>query len=100
MRIREERRICALVKLAERTRRMREAEELGLRLREMELRAQEDMIFSQLMHVHQQTVESYLEDIVIESLSLTASQKARAKVREMAESMNKVLLVAENDATE
>jgi len=90
-RLREERRISAMVKLAERTRRAREMEELGKRQQELEIRAREDFLFAQTMNVHQQTIDSYLEDIVIESLSLTSSQKARAQVRELASKMNVML---------
>ncbi|KAJ3279411.1 Cilia- and flagella-associated protein 91, partial [Borealophlyctis nickersoniae] len=91
VRLREERRIAAMVKLAERTRRMREAEESGRRQAEIKRRREEDEIFRQIMQVHQETVESYLEDIVAESVDRVASSAAREQVREYARKINEVV---------
>ncbi|KAI8925846.1 solute carrier, TRAMD3 or PAT1-domain-containing protein [Entophlyctis helioformis] len=84
VRLREERRIAAMVKLAERTRRMREAEESGRRQMEIKRRKQEDDVFRQTMQVHQETVDTYLEDIIMSSIDRTASVQARDQVHQYA----------------
>ncbi|KAH6578430.1 hypothetical protein BASA61_000188 [Batrachochytrium salamandrivorans] len=84
VRLREERRISAMVMLAERTRRIREAEESGRRQMEMRRRGQEDEIFRQVMQVHQETVQTYLQDIVSGCVDTTANEQARAQVQECA----------------
>ncbi|KAJ3214889.1 Cilia- and flagella-associated protein 91 [Dinochytrium kinnereticum] len=88
VRLREERRISAMVKLAERTRKLREAEEKDRREAELLRRKEEDEVFRQIMHIHQETVESYLEDIISGSVEQTASIQARKQVREYAEKIN------------
>ncbi|KAJ3175639.1 Cilia- and flagella-associated protein 91, partial [Irineochytrium annulatum] len=88
VRLREERRISALVKLAERTRRMREADETDRRQNEVVRRKQEDDVFRHVMRVHQETVDSYLEDIVAGAVNQTASIQARKQVRDYAEKIN------------
>ena len=105
MPLKEERRIHAFAMLAERQRRMKEAEESGLRQREERIRRTQDEIFkqvwlniqviyihhsqvkfdrvleyfvcysSQMMRVHQGTVDSYLEDIILHSIEKTADQQ-------------------------
>eukprot|EP00913_Durusdinium_trenchii_P030978 g29015.t1 len=62
LRFQEERRIAAMVKLAERDRQDRQAMESGRRQAEERLRAREDEMFRQIMGVHQGTVDSYLEE--------------------------------------
>ncbi|KAK5665964.1 hypothetical protein QVD99_007584 [Batrachochytrium dendrobatidis] len=84
VRLREERRIDAMVMLAERTRKIREAEESGKRQSEMQQREQEDEIFKQVMQVHQETVDTYLQDIVSENIGSTADQQARIQAQEYA----------------
>ena len=70
LRFQEERRIAAMVKLAERDRQLRQAQESGRRQAEERLRAREDDMFRQIMGVHQGTVDSYLEDIRSHSTQL------------------------------
>lgn len=100
MRLREEQRIAAMVKFAERTRRMREAEErgttrfsyeIGQREAELQRREKEDEIFKQFIDVHQETVESYLEDIIISSTDETADVQARQYVAEYAAKLNTIV---------
>ncbi|KAJ3039216.1 Cilia- and flagella-associated protein 91, partial [Rhizophlyctis rosea] len=90
-RLREERRISALVLLAERTRRMREAEESGRRQAEIKRQKMEDEVFRQVMRVHQESVESYLEDLVGEGVERVSAGEARRQVREYAERVNRVV---------
>jgi hypothetical protein len=100
VRLREEQRIAAMVKFAERTRRMREAEErgttifsyeIGQREAELQRREKEDEIFKQFIDVHQETVESYLEDIIISSTDETADVQARQYVAEYAAKLNTIV---------
>lgn len=88
IRLQEERRIAAFVMLADRQRRMREAEESGLRQREERLRRTEDEIFKQMMRVHQGSVDTYLEDVILESLEQTADQQAREEIYKQANAIN------------
>ncbi|KAI8813718.1 solute carrier, TRAMD3 or PAT1-domain-containing protein [Cladochytrium replicatum] len=91
VRLREERKIAATVKLAERIRRMREAEESGRRQGELKRRQIEDEIFRQIMRVHQETVESYLEEIIADSINVRSGIEARRKVHEYARKINNVV---------
>ncbi|ORX56035.1 hypothetical protein BCR36DRAFT_280994 [Piromyces finnis] len=84
-RLREERRISAMVMLAERTRRMREAEESGQRQKEILRRKEDDEVFRQVMKIHQQTVDTYLEDILLDSVEFSAGVQARNEVRRYAD---------------
>jgi len=88
IRLEEERRIHAFSMLAERRRRIREAEESGRRQVEERRRREEDEIFKQLVKVHQQTVDTYLEDIILNAVDSTADEQARAEVKEKADKIN------------
>eukprot|EP00043_Microstomoeca_roanoka_P018389 m.196333 g.196333 ORF g.196333 m.196333 type:complete len:742 (-) comp16816_c5_seq1:276-2501(-) len=90
VRLQEERRIHAFAMLAERERRMREAEEAGRRQEEEARRAEHDEIFRQIMNVHRSTIESYLEDIILETEDEVADEQARTVVRDRVEKINKV----------
>lgn len=90
-RLREAKRIDAMVKLAERTRRMREAEESGRRQAEVRRRNQEDAVFRQIMQINKETVDSYLEDIILESVNMTSSKIARDQVYDYAEKINQII---------
>ncbi|KAJ3033926.1 Cilia- and flagella-associated protein 91 [Rhizophlyctis rosea] len=81
-RLREERRISALVLLAERTRRMREAEESGRRQAEIKRQKVQDEVFRQVMRVHCESVETYLEDLVVGVVERESGVEARRRVRE------------------
>lgn len=91
VRLREEQRIAAMVKLAERTRRMREAAESGARQKEMKRRQIEDDIFRQVMQVHQETVDTYLEDIILGAVDSTSTIQAREAVQRYADQINSVV---------
>uniref|UniRef100_A0A8C9F4W1 Cilia- and flagella-associated protein 91 n=1 Tax=Pavo cristatus TaxID=9049 RepID=A0A8C9F4W1_PAVCR len=99
LRLQEERRIHAFVMLAERTRRMREAEESGRRQVEEKQRQEEDEIFRQVVKVHQSTVDSYLEDIILSSMENTAEEQAREEVRRMAVEINDIAYELERSRT-
>ena len=65
-----------MVKLAEDVRRRREAEESGRRQAEHIQRNREDYLFKELMSVHQGSVDSYLQNIVTNTIDTTSSFQA------------------------
>ncbi|KAJ3171779.1 Cilia- and flagella-associated protein 91 [Geranomyces variabilis] len=95
LRLREEHRLCALVKLAERTRRMREAAESGTRQAELERRVVEDEVFRQVMGVHRESVQTFLEDVVAGVGERVAGFAARQRVRDYVEAVVRVGQVVE-----
>ncbi|XP_069744579.1 cilia- and flagella-associated protein 91 isoform X2 [Narcine bancroftii] len=99
LRLQEERRVHAIVMLAERRRRIREAEESGLRQVEERRRREEDEIFKQVIKVHQTTVDSYLEDILLKSMQSTAEDQARQDILKMADEINDVVYEIEQHRT-
>ncbi|TDH06784.1 hypothetical protein EPR50_G00117100 [Perca flavescens] len=93
--LQEERRIHAFTLLAERDRRLREAEESGRRQVEERRRREEDEIFRQVVQVHQETVDLYLEDIILETLEQTADQQAREEIHRRAKEVNDIAYAME-----
>jgi hypothetical protein len=73
VRLKQERKIAAMVRIAEDVRRRREAEESGRRQAEAILRQREDVLYQELMQVHQGTVDSYLQGIVVNTIDTTSS---------------------------
>lgn len=76
VRLKQERKIAAMVRIAEDMRRKREAEESGRRQGEAILRQREDVLYQELMSVHQGTVDSYLQNIMINTIDNTSSLQA------------------------
>ncbi|XP_032262520.1 cilia- and flagella-associated protein 91 [Phoca vitulina] len=100
VRLQEERRIHAFAMLAERQRRMREAEESGRRQVEQRRLREEDQIFKEVIKVHQSTVTSYLEDIILNTEESTAEEQARAEIEKMAEEINDIAYEMESRRTQ
>lgn len=73
VRFKQERKIAAMVRLAEDVRRRREAEESGRRQGEHILRNREDVLFKELMGVYQGSVDSYLQNIITNTIDNTSS---------------------------
>lgn len=90
-RLRQEQVIAAVVRLAERTRRLREAEEAGRRVEELQRREISDAVFKQIIAVNSQTVDSYLEGVIESSVDYTSATQARVKVGEYATKVNDVV---------
>eukprot|EP00730_Choanoeca_flexa_P000263 TRINITY_DN10121_c0_g1_i1.p1 TRINITY_DN10121_c0_g1~~TRINITY_DN10121_c0_g1_i1.p1 ORF type:complete len:756 (+),score=215.63 TRINITY_DN10121_c0_g1_i1:127-2268(+) len=88
VRLQEEHRIHAFAMMAERERRMREAEEAGRRQVEEQHRQRNDEVFRQVMQTHATTIDSFLEDIVLQAQDRVADDQARAYVREQAAKIN------------
>ncbi|EGW13237.1 AMY-1-associating protein expressed in testis 1-like [Cricetulus griseus] len=103
VRLQEERRIHAFAMLAERQRRMREAEESGRRQVEQRRIQQEDQIFMEASGMegvfHQSTVTSYLEDIILNTEESTAEEQARAEIEKIADEINDIAYEMENRRT-
>jgi hypothetical protein len=91
LRFQEERRIAAMVKLAERDRQLRQAQESGRRQAEERLREREDEMFRQIMGVHQGTVDSYLEDVLTNTVEQAAQSRALTEARLKAAKINSVV---------
>eukprot|EP00117_Sycon_ciliatum_P005752 scpid30785/ scgid5015/ AMY-1-associating protein expressed in testis 1 len=88
-RLREERRIHALVLLADRQRRMNEAAEAGVRQREAFAQKRDDEIFRQLMNVQKASVDEYLTEFVVRpSIRENAKEEADKEVQEMITAVN------------
>jgi len=100
VRFQEERRIHAYAMLAERQRRLREAEESGKRQLEERRRREEDEIFKQVIGVHQETVDSYLTNIISGAIEATAEEQARQEVEKMADKINQVAHDIESSRTQ
>ena len=62
-----------MVRLAEDDRRRREAQESGRRQAENVLRGREDVLYTELMRVHQGSVDSYLQSIITKTIDDTSS---------------------------
>ncbi|NXX11452.1 CFA91 protein, partial [Podargus strigoides] len=102
VRLQEERKIHAFVMLAERQRRMREAEESGLRQVEERQRQEEDKIFKQARQGdwwEGLSIDSYLEDIILSSVETTAEKQAREEVQRMAVEINDIAYEMESCRT-
>uniref|UniRef100_A0A665U841 Cilia- and flagella-associated protein 91 n=1 Tax=Echeneis naucrates TaxID=173247 RepID=A0A665U841_ECHNA len=95
IRLQEERRIHAFAMMAERDRRLREAEESGRRQVEERRRREEDEIFRQVVQVHQATVDLYLEDIILDAMEKTAGQEAREEIHRRAKEINDIAYAME-----
>eukprot|EP00811_Abedinium_folium_P025034 NODE_3548_length_2020_cov_6.715267.p1 GENE.NODE_3548_length_2020_cov_6.715267~~NODE_3548_length_2020_cov_6.715267.p1 ORF type:complete len:313 (+),score=134.66 NODE_3548_length_2020_cov_6.715267:410-1348(+) len=91
LRFQEERRIAVMVLLAERDRRKRQAQESGRRQAEEWLRAREDDMFRHVMGVHQGTVDSYLEDVLTNTVEQAAQSRALTEARLKAARINQVV---------
>ncbi|NWH74972.1 CFA91 protein, partial [Piaya cayana] len=98
VRLQEERKIHAFVMLAERQRRMREAEESGRRQVEERQRQEEDEIFRQAREGNC-SIDSYLKDIILSSMENTAEEQAREEVQRMAVEINDIAYEMESRRT-
>ncbi|XP_071428216.1 cilia- and flagella-associated protein 91 [Pithys albifrons albifrons] len=99
LRLQQERKIHALVMLAERQRRMREAEESGRRQVEVRRRQEEDEIFRQVVKVQHRTIDTYLEDVILSSMERTAEEQAREEVQRRAVEINDIAYEMESRRT-
>ncbi|CAF0910928.1 unnamed protein product [Adineta steineri] len=90
IRLQEERRIAAFAMLADRQRRLREAEESGLRQVEERRRREQDELFKQTLKMTQNTVDSYLEDVILASTLDTSTEQTRTEIHEQAVAIDEI----------
>merc|ERR1719486_166803 len=100
LRFQQERRIAAMVKLAEKDRQLRQAQESGRRQAEERLREREEEMFRQIMGVHQGTVDSYLEEVLCNTVEQAARSRALTEARLKAAKINQVVDSIEADDQE
>ncbi|VWU50122.1 conserved protein, unknown function [Hepatocystis sp. ex Piliocolobus tephrosceles] len=86
----EERKIAVLVKYAERERRLKECKEKGKRQAEYLLREKEDYLFNEIMGLNNQTVDSYLEDILSNAINDASKEEALIRTKKKAEQLNEI----------
>ncbi|NXW80650.1 CFA91 protein, partial [Hirundo rustica] len=110
VRLQEEQKIHALTMLAERQRRMREAEESGRRQLEESRREEEDALFRQAREGDcwdcrhslgdaSLTIDTYLEDIILSSMERTAEEQAREEIQKRAVEINDIAYEMESRRT-
>ncbi|XP_064266341.1 cilia- and flagella-associated protein 91 isoform X2 [Passer domesticus] len=99
VRLQEEQKIHALLMLAERQRRMREAEESGRRQLEESRRQEEDELFRQVVDVQDRTIDTYLEDVILSSMERTAEEQAREEIQKRAVEINDLAYEMESRRT-
>jgi hypothetical protein len=76
LRFKEEKKVAEFVKKAEEERKKREAEETGRRQAELTLRKRENVLYAEIMKVHQGTVDSYLRKIFTSSIDHLSTKQA------------------------
>lgn len=54
------------------------------------MRQEQDKIFQQMMGIHQETVDSYLENILTETVDHVSSEQAKKQVQEYAEKLSQL----------
>jgi len=91
LKIKQERKIAEMVKIAENDRRIREIEEGGKRQAEEILRAREDVFYNELMRVRQGTVDTYLDWIINNTVEKASTRQATIMANLRREQMNKPL---------
>jgi len=91
VRLKQERKITAIVKHAERERRMKECEESGRRQAEEVMRARQDALFKEIMDTHQGTVDSYLHSILHHSVQEAATNQAQEEAQLRAFQLNRIV---------
>lgn len=80
-----------MVRLAEDMRRKREAEESGRRQGEAILRQRDDVLYQELMSVHQGSIDSYLQNIMVKTIDNTSSLQAYQEAQLKADTLNKFI---------
>lgn len=91
LRYKQERKIAAMVHMAEQDRRRREAEESGRRQAEQILSQREDFLFKELMSVHQGRVDNYLQNIITNAVDDASTKQAYDEAKLKVERLNKII---------
>ncbi|KZC10921.1 AMY-1-associating protein expressed in testis 1 [Dufourea novaeangliae] len=99
LRLEDERRIHAFALLAERERAMREAAEAGRRQLEYNRRREFDEMFRQVIKVHQESVETYLQDVIKEGIEWVSDKAAKEHIVNLCDKVDKIAKYADDNAT-
>ncbi|XP_006623172.1 cilia- and flagella-associated protein 91-like isoform X2 [Apis dorsata] len=99
IRLEDERQIHAFALLAERKRALREAAEAGKRQLEYNRRREFDEIFKQIIKINQDSVETYLEDIIKEGIEWVSDEATKAYISELCDTIDNVSKVARDNET-
>lgn len=91
VRFKQERKIAAMVHMAEQDRRRREVEESGRRQAEIILSKREDFLFKELMGVHQGKVDNYLQNIISSAVDDNSKKQAYEEAKLKVQRLNKIL---------
>ena len=91
VRFKQERKIAAMVHMAEQDRRRREVEESGRRQAEIILSKREDFLFKELMGVHQGKVDNYLQNIISTAVEDNSKKQAYEEAKLKVQRLNKIL---------
>lgn len=91
VRFKQERKIAAMVHMAEQDRRRREAELRGRGQAQQIIAAREDHLFKELMSVHQGRVDNYLQNIISTAVDDAATKQAYDEAKLKVQRLNKVL---------
>ncbi|KAL1461246.1 hypothetical protein WDU94_013163 [Cyamophila willieti] len=84
IRLQDERNAHAYSLLAERQRELREAIESGKRQKEIERRKEFDEMFKQMVKIKQDSVDNYLESVLLDSVHCTSEDQAKRFIQEKA----------------
>ncbi|XP_049883059.1 cilia- and flagella-associated protein 91-like [Pectinophora gossypiella] len=98
-RLKEERRQHAFIMIALREKQMREAAEAGRRQKEEHRRREHDEMFKQVLGVTQDTVETYLHNIIIEGVALGAEAEAVKRAEKQADDIDEQMQEYETMST-
>lgn len=82
--------------MAERERATREAAEAGRRQLEYNRHREFDEMFRQTMKVNQESVESYLEDIIKEGIEWISDEATKAYISELCDKIDNISKAAQN----
>ena len=91
VRLKQERKITAIVRFAERERRKKECEEAGRRQAEEILRGREDAMFREIMETNQGSVDTFLQVILTEAVEVRARDQAFDEARLRAFHINRIV---------
>lgn len=97
IRVREQRRIKALIKKAEEKRRVREAEEGGRRQAELEIRSRKQEIYRTIIKVNQTTVKTLSDSLFDKVVEEAAINKALEKVNHKKYALNPSIVKLEEE---
>nr|XP_031839424.1 cilia- and flagella-associated protein 91-like [Nomia melanderi] len=98
LRLEDERRMHAFALLAERERAMREAAEAGRRQLEYNRRREFDEMFRQVIKIHQESVEIYLEDVIREGIEWVSDEAAKEYIDNICDKVDNVAAHAHDNA--